>query len=57
MDRTLLDNNEYSWCFACGKENEHGLHMRFEMMMINVTHIFPLARSIKATPGVCMAAW
>ena len=29
MDRTLLDNNEYSWCFACGKENEHGLHMRF----------------------------
>lgn len=31
MDRTLLDNNEYSWCFACGKENEHGLHMRFEI--------------------------
>ena len=31
MDRTLLDNNEYSWCFACGKENEHGLHMRFEL--------------------------
>ena len=31
MDRTLLDNNEYSWCFACGKENEHGLHMLFEI--------------------------
>ena len=27
----LLENNEYTWCFACGKDNEHGLHMRFEL--------------------------
>ncbi|MCQ2373746.1 MAG: PaaI family thioesterase [Phascolarctobacterium sp.] len=31
MDKSLLENNEYTWCFACGKDNEHGLHMRFEV--------------------------
>ena len=31
MDKSLLENNEYTWCFACGKDNEHGLHMRFEL--------------------------
>lgn len=31
MDKTLLENNEYNWCFACGKDNEHGLHMHFEV--------------------------
>lgn len=31
MDKSLLDNNEYSWCFACGKDNPMGLHMRFEL--------------------------
>lgn len=31
MDKNLLENNEYTWCFACGKDNEHGLHMRFEV--------------------------
>ena len=31
MDTSLLDNNEYSWCFACGKDNPNGLHMRFEI--------------------------
>lgn len=31
MNTKLLENNNYTWCFACGKENEHGLHMRFEV--------------------------
>lgn len=29
MNKNILDNNEYSWCFACGKDNPHGLHMNF----------------------------
>lgn len=29
MDVHLLENNEYSWCFACGRDNASGLHMEF----------------------------
>ncbi len=31
MNKELLNNNEYSWCFACGRDNESGLHMKFEL--------------------------
>ncbi len=31
MDTSLLTNNAYSWCFACGKDNPIGLHMHFSM--------------------------
>ncbi len=31
MDTSLLENNTYSWCFACGKDNPVGLHMQFTM--------------------------
>lgn len=31
MDKSILENNVNTWCFACGKDNEHGLHMHFEI--------------------------
>ncbi len=31
MNKELLNNSEYTWCFACGKDNPGGLHMRFEL--------------------------
>lgn len=31
MNKNILDNNEYSLCFACGKDNPHGLHMHFKI--------------------------
>ena len=51
MDRTLLDNNEYSWCFACGKENEHGLHMRFEIDDDKCTAYFTPRREHQSYTG------
>ena len=51
MDRTLLDNNEYSWCFACGKDNEHGLHMRFEIDDDKCTAYFTPRREHQSYTG------
>lgn len=31
MNTDLLENNEYTWCFACGKDNPKGLKMKFEL--------------------------
>lgn len=31
MNKELLENNEYSWCFACGKDNPQGLHIHFDI--------------------------
>ncbi len=31
MNKDLLENNEYTMCFACGKDNAHGLHMKFDI--------------------------
>lgn len=31
MDPKLLENNQYNMCFACGKDNKTGLHMRFDI--------------------------
>lgn len=31
MNRELLENSEYTWCFACGKDNPSGLKMKFEL--------------------------
>lgn len=31
MNKDLLENNEYTWCFACGNDNPHGLKMKFEL--------------------------
>lgn len=30
IDISILENNPYTMCFACGKDNELGLHMQFE---------------------------
>ena len=51
MDRTLLDNNEYSWCFACGKENPSGLHMRFEIDDDKCTAYFTPQRQHQSYTG------
>lgn len=31
MNADLLNNSEYTWCFACGKDNPHGLKMKFSI--------------------------
>lgn len=31
MNKEILENNPYTMCFACGKDNELGLHMKFEV--------------------------
>ncbi|MCD8175852.1 MAG: hotdog fold thioesterase [Phascolarctobacterium sp.] len=31
MEKNLFKNDEYTWCFACGKDNPIGLHMKFVM--------------------------
>ena len=31
MNKDILVNNPYTMCFACGKDNEQGLHMQFEV--------------------------
>lgn len=31
MDTKLIENNDYDMCFACGKDNDSGLHMRFDI--------------------------
>lgn len=31
MNRDILKNNPYTMCFACGKDNDMGLRMRFEI--------------------------
>ena len=29
-DQPTFDMDSYRWCFACGSENPHGLHLKFE---------------------------
>lgn len=31
MNKELLENCDFTMCFACGKDNPNGLHMRFEV--------------------------
>ena len=31
MNKELLENCEFTMCFACGQDNPNGLHMRFEV--------------------------
>lgn len=31
MNKDLLENSEYTWCFACGKDNPASLKMKFEL--------------------------
>ena len=51
MDKSLLNNNEYSWCFACGKDNPSGLHMRFEIDDDKCTAYFTPRREHQSYPG------
>ena len=51
MDKTILENNAYSWCFACGKDNPTGLHMRFELDDDKCTAYFTPRREHQSYPG------
>lgn len=52
-----MQEKEYTWCFACGKDNPIGLKMEFTMDAeeCNVWLILHPDRSIKAMTGECMA--
>lgn len=51
MDKTILENNAYSWCFVCGKDNPTGLHMRFELDDDKCTAYFTPRREHQSYPG------
>lgn len=51
MDKTLLENNEYKWCFACGRDNPTGLHMRFEIDDDKCTAYFTPRREHQSYTG------
>lgn len=51
MNKELLNNTEFSWCFACGKDNPSGLHMRFEIDDDKCTAYFTPRREHQSYPG------
>lgn len=51
MDKSLLENNEYTWCFACGKDNAAGLHMRFDIDDEKCTAYFTPRREHQSYTG------
>ena len=50
-----MQEKEYTWCFACGKDNPIGLKMEFTMDAEECVAYFTPRHSIKAMTGECMA--
>lgn len=51
MNKDLLNNKEFTWCFACGKDNPSGLHMKFELDDDKCTAYFTPRREHQSYPG------
>ncbi len=51
MDKHLLENSEYTWCFACGKDNPQGLGMRFEVSDEECRAYFTPRKEHQSYPG------
>lgn len=50
-----MQEKEYTWCFACGKDNPIGLKMEFTMDAEECVAYFTPQKNIKAMTAECMA--